>query len=81
LPRLILQPSVNSTRIFLRFFARAPCPFNVITKNFFGVYFLEINPPAFSFRWKSLRGWDFLGHSSLLFRASLGGNPSMDGIF
>jgi hypothetical protein len=33
------------------------------------------------FGWESLNGWDFLGHSSLLFRASLGGNPSMDGIF
>jgi hypothetical protein len=33
------------------------------------------------FGWESLSGWDFLGHNSLLCQASLGGNPSVDGIF
>jgi hypothetical protein len=33
------------------------------------------------FGWESLNGWDFLGHNLLLSQASLGGNPSMDGIF
>jgi hypothetical protein len=32
------------------------------------------------FGWESLSGWDFLGHN-LLSQASLGGNPSVDGIF
>jgi hypothetical protein len=43
---------------------------------------LSRNQPAgIFFSVESLRGWDFLGHSSLLVRASLGGNPSVDGIF
>jgi hypothetical protein len=29
----------------------------------------------------SLFGWEFLGHNLLLSQASLGGNPSVDGIF
>jgi hypothetical protein len=33
------------------------------------------------FGWESLSGWDFLGHNLLLSQASLGGNPSVDGIF
>jgi hypothetical protein len=33
------------------------------------------------FGWEPLNGWDFLGHNLLLSHASLGGNPSMDGIF
>jgi hypothetical protein len=33
------------------------------------------------FGWESLNGWDFLGHNLLLSQASLGGNPSVDGIF
>jgi hypothetical protein len=33
------------------------------------------------FRWESLNGWDFIGHNLLLFQASFGGNPLMDGIF
>jgi hypothetical protein len=36
--------------------------------------------PGF-FGWESLNGWDFLGHNLLLSQASLGGDPSMDGIF
>jgi hypothetical protein len=33
------------------------------------------------FGWEYLNGWDFLGHNLLLSQASLGGNPSMGGIF
>jgi hypothetical protein len=33
------------------------------------------------FGWESLNGWDFLGHNLLLSQVSLGGNPSVDGIF
>jgi hypothetical protein len=45
------------------------------------IHFLEVNLPAFLFGGNPLVDGTFLGHSSLLFRASLGGNPSMDGIF
>jgi hypothetical protein len=78
LPRLILQPSVASTRTFLRFFARAPCPFNVITKNFFGVYFLEVNLSAFSFS-VEIPSWVGLSGPQLAAIPGLFGWESLDG--
>jgi hypothetical protein len=72
LPRLILQPSVASTKIFYNFSARASCSFlatmlsQKTSQQFMPNKNLLATPYAFTFsksscsplRWKSLHGWD-----------------------
>jgi hypothetical protein len=94
LPRLKLQPSVASTKIFLRLSDGAPCPFltMMIPEKFSTIYteweyagkpldihFLEIIMRTFW--WESLRGWDFSRPQLVVVSGLFGGNPLMDGIF
>jgi hypothetical protein len=79
----LLQPRLSTI------FARASCPFLTtmlswktfrhftLKKNREATPFASLsrNHPSDFFRWKSLRGWDFLGHSSLLSRAFWVGIP------
>jgi hypothetical protein len=87
LPRLILQPSVASTKIFynspmepLALFLQwwYLKKFSTIY-TMWGIHFLEIIMQTFW--WESLRGWDFCRPQLVVVSGLFGGNPFVDGIF
>jgi hypothetical protein len=78
----MLQKNLEATPLAFTF-SKSTCQpfFSVEIPSWMGLSGPQLVAVPGLFGWESLNGWDFLGHNLLLSQASLGGNPSMDGIF